>query len=102
MAAKKPADGPVVVAVRRDLKAMPDDVAKSALAASALALAAEIDEASNSATSKSMCAKALHDALDRLREIAPPKQEETDLDRARKRRADRLARLAAPDAASSS
>jgi hypothetical protein len=69
---------------------MPEDLATSALAASALALAAEMDN-KNSATSKSMCAKALLDTLNRLRELAPPKRAKNDLDLQRERREARLA-----------
>jgi broad specificity phosphatase PhoE len=44
----------------------------SSHAATALALAAEIDSAGNSATSKSMCAKVLLETLAKLRELSPP------------------------------
>jgi hypothetical protein len=65
--------------VERDLAKIRErdpEVADSALAASAVALAREIEHPFNSATSKSMCAGKLHEALDRLRELAPPKQED--------------------------
>jgi hypothetical protein len=75
---------------------------KGPLAETALALARELDDDGNSATSKSMCAKAMVDVLRELRTLAPPKVEDTDLERARKRRADRVARGAAAPAASSS
>lgn len=86
-------------AVRRDLEGM-GDLAHGALAASALALAAEMDDPENSATSKSMCARALHDALEQLRELAPPKRETDDVDdleakRAKRRDAARVAGAAA-------
>lgn len=61
----------VVEAVARDLERLGGDVADSALAATALALAAEIDGA-NSATSKSMCARELRETMALLREQAPP------------------------------
>jgi hypothetical protein len=80
----------VVDAVHRDLARMPEDLATSALAASALALAGEMDNR-NSATSKSMCAKALLDTLNRLRELSPPVRVEDDLDRQRAKREARLA-----------
>lgn len=83
----------VAEAVRRDLQALSrrdELLASSALAASALALAGEMD-ADNSATSKSMCARALQDVLDRLRELAPPVEEGDDLDDLSARRAARLA-----------
>jgi hypothetical protein len=56
----------------------------------------------NSATSKSMCAKALVDVMRELRALAPPKPEEDEVERARKRRADRLAGQSAAGSASSS
>jgi hypothetical protein len=80
----------VVAAVRRDLARLPEDLASGALAASALALASEMDDR-NSATSKSMCAKALLDTLNRLRELAPPERVANDLTRQRALREARLA-----------
>lgn len=68
------ADGEVTKAVKRDLaeiRRSDKKLAESGLAASALALARELDNDDNSATSKSMCARALREALDRLRELAP-------------------------------
>lgn len=59
-------------AVLRDVEELGELPAGSgALVASALALARELD-VRNSATSKSMCARALREAMDRLRELAPP------------------------------
>lgn len=55
-------------------------LADSALAATALALAEEMD-GDNSATSKSMCARALMDALEQLRALAPPRKESDGIDR---------------------
>jgi hypothetical protein len=92
---------PVVLAVSRELEQMGGDVAESALAATALSLAEQLD-GPNSATSKSMCAKALVDVLRELRALAPAKPEEDEVERARKRRADRLARQSAAGAAPSS
>jgi len=95
MPAKK--DGPVVAAVKKDLagiRRVDKDLAESGLAASALVLAAELDDRSNSATSKSMCAKALREAMDRLRELAPPTAQTTKIDDIRSRRAARLGRAA--------
>lgn len=63
----------VVAAVERDLAeigAVDAALAESALAATALALARELDSA-GSATSKSMCANALRDTLAALRERMP-------------------------------
>lgn len=82
----------VVEATERDVARLPSALRDSALAASALALAAELDSAGNSATSKSMCAKALLETLDRLRELTPPQEENDQLDQLAERRARRLAR----------
>ena len=86
--------GSVADAVARDLAAISGrapDVARSALAATAEALAKELDDPENSATSKSMCAGQLRDTLDRLRELVPPVEEGDDLDDLSARRARRLA-----------
>jgi hypothetical protein len=79
----------VVDAVQRDLERLGGDLADSALAASALTLARELDKSGNSATSKSMCAKALMETMDRLRQLAPPKEVRdgvSDIAAARERR----------------
>ena len=73
------------------------DVADSALAALALALASEMD-GDSSATSKSMCAKALMEALAALRALAPPVQEADPIDDIATQRKKRRA-AAAGDAA---
>lgn len=82
----------VVGSVRRDLaeiaKRSPE-LASSGFAATALALAREMDK-DNSATSKSMCAKALVEALSLLRELSPPEQKRDGLDDLAARRAKRL------------
>lgn len=75
-------DPSVVAAVARDLAALArrDRVlAESALAASAIVLAREMDD-ENSATSKSMCARALLDTMNRLWELAPPALTEDGVD----------------------
>lgn len=82
--------GPVESAVERDLGALPEGLAGSALAATALALAREID-GDNSATSKSMCANSLTAALERLRALAPPEREADGVDEIARRRAARRA-----------
>jgi hypothetical protein len=71
-----------------DLKAFGE---KSGLAAAALALAREIDDPENSATSKSMCAKALQDILSQLRALAPQKRERDRLDELAEKRTRRRA-----------
>lgn len=65
-------------------------LAASGLAASAMALAREMDSSENSATSKSMCAGRLLDTLDRLRELAPREREKDALDDLAARRAKRV------------
>lgn len=72
----------------RDLKAIAKrspDLAESALAATALALAQEID-GDNSATSKSMCARALTDVLQQLRDIVPPEEKKDAIDELKAKR----------------
>ena len=98
-ARKRPIVDPKVVdAVRRDIAEIAKRdkaLAQSGLAASALALDRELDDAGNSATSKSMCARALSETLDRLRELAPEPVEGDKLDELRARRASRSGRSAA-------
>ena len=84
----------VSAAVERDLVLFEErleGVSDSSLAAAALALAAELDDEGNSATSKSMCARELREHMDRLRALLPPEQEEDD----------ELAKLRARDSAAS-
>ena len=84
----------VVEGVRRDLASITAPapaLAESALAMAALALAAEIDNPGNSATSKSMCAKELRDILTALRALAPAKHEQDGVDDLSQRRSARLA-----------
>jgi hypothetical protein len=64
----------VETAAQRDIDLLGPKAAESALAATALALARELD-GENSATSKSMCAKALIDTMRELRSVAPPRME---------------------------
>jgi hypothetical protein len=93
-AARKPKTFKVVDAVQRDLAAiakLDKGLARSGLAASALALAKELDNPENSATSKSMCARALTEQLDHLRELAPDEEKGDKLDDLSARRAARLA-----------
>ena len=70
----------VVAAVERELERLPRDLADSALAASALVMARELDSSGNSATSKSMCQARLQDVMDRLYELRPPSEELDQLD----------------------
>lgn len=65
----------VIDAVVQELAAIrkeKPEVADSAIAATALRMAYELDNPYTSATAKSMCAKALHQAMDHLTEEAPP------------------------------
>jgi len=90
-----PARITVVASVKRDLAALGDrGLAVSGLAAVALELAAQMDDKTNSATSKSMCARALSEVLAQLRGLAPVEVEDDRLDDLASRRADR--RAAAP------
>lgn len=75
--------GDVEAAVKRDIAAiakLDKSLAQSGIAAAALALARELDVPKNSATSKSMCARALAEQLDRLRALAPPATEADGID----------------------
>lgn len=95
----------MVEAVRAELEELAGrdaNLASGALAHLALAMAREIDSERNSATSKSMCASRLLEALEQLRVLAPePKEEEDELERRRRERAERLARQAAAGSAAS-
>jgi hypothetical protein len=84
----------VVEAVDRDLERMGGDLADTALAAMARVLAAELDNGGTSATAKSMCAARLQEAMDRLRELAPPRKENDVIDEVGSRRAERRAKAA--------
>jgi hypothetical protein len=64
-------------------------LATSALAGAASALALEIENPYNSATSKAMCSGQLRETLDRLRELAPPEEERDGVDDLTTRRAAR-------------
>ena len=77
LAVPRPNPGRVLAGVESELAHLDERLARSGLAASALALAHELD-IPNSATSKANCARALREALDRLRELAPPESPEDD------------------------
>ena len=90
-----PATGDLSVynSVRADLDKLREvapELANSALAATMLALAREMDD-ENSATSKSMCAKALLDIDTRLRMLSPSATQEDEVDELTARRSARLA-----------
>jgi hypothetical protein len=63
--------------------------ASGALAATALAMASEID-GHTSATSKSMCAKVLVDVMERIRAAAPPAEVKDPVDELKQRRQRRV------------
>ena len=68
------------------------DVAESALAATAVRMALELEHPFNSATSKAQCAKELRRTMDRLLELAPPGEDgEGALDELKRRLAKRRA-----------
>jgi hypothetical protein len=73
-------------AVERELNALG---AADSLAATALAMASEID-GQTSATSKSMCAKVLVDVMERVRAAAPPAETKDPVDELRQRRQRRV------------
>jgi hypothetical protein len=91
---RKPAAGAVLLGVNRELaalKKLDKDLAIGALAATAKALAREIDDPDNSPTSKATCARALADTLTALRDMAPKNRAQDGVDELRDRRAARRA-----------
>lgn len=79
----------VVAAAERDIESIrrrDTALAESVLSASMLSLAYEMQDPFNSATSKSMCAKALMEAREQLLALAPPVERKDDLDELRTRR----------------
>lgn len=93
--------GRVFDATERELSRLPADIADSALAASALELADQLDSRVNSATSKSMCAKAHLDLMNRIRELAPPVEQKGPIDEIKERRERRRRRAAGENSGSS-
>lgn len=81
----------VRAAVERDLKGLPDDLARSGLAVSALALARRLDDPKTSAAAAAAVQGRLADALVRLRSMVPPEVKGDGIDQLAERRADRLA-----------
>jgi hypothetical protein len=87
----------VAAAVERDLVEIARrdaGLSESALAMSALRLAREMDASANSATSKSMCAKALQEAMRELRDLAPAERKKDGIDQLAQKRKARRARVA--------
>ncbi len=87
----------VADAVRRDLEALGWDTLPGleSLVETLVVLAGELDRPGNSATSRSMCARAFLEGWDRLRALAPADDEGDRLDELAGRRAVRLAGIAA-------
>jgi len=61
-------------------------MARSALAASALALARSIDDSATSPTARAACARALVVTMRELRRLVPPREEVDELDELTARR----------------
>lgn len=83
-----------IEAVERDLAGIRErdaDVADSATAAAAMRMAIELEHPYNSATSKSMCAKAMIEAMRELRDLVPPVEKKGELHAIKDARAARLA-----------
>jgi hypothetical protein len=83
----------VVAALDRDLvdiRRRAPELADGILVATLYAMARELDDPINSATSKSMCAKALLDGLERLHALLPVEEENDALDDLARRRAARM------------
>lgn len=86
----------VTEAVTRDLEKLAvrdPELATSGLAANALQLAREMDSKS-SATSKSMCARALNETMEKLRELAPEEPKRDGIDELTRKREARRTRVA--------
>jgi len=81
-----PAASGVTDGVERDLDGTE---APPGLAATALALAREIDNPGNSATSKAQCAKALNETMERIRAHEPAEPGQDGLDEIAKKREQR-------------
>jgi hypothetical protein len=77
----------VVTGVRADLRDLPGELAKSGLAASAMALARELDSPDTSATAKAACSRSLVQVMRELRAQAPAGEEVDVVDELRARRA---------------
>lgn len=89
----------VLEAVDRDLAFFAKrekGIESGTLAATARALASELDDPSNSATSKSMCARALVEILDQIKALLPPEKEGDALDELKSKRDRRISGRSAP------
>lgn len=90
-ASRKSRAGAVECAIKAELLTLPSDLAGSALAASAVVMAQGLDNPAASLTSKSMAQNRLQEAMDRLRELAPPDEKKGALHDIKSGRALRLA-----------
>ena len=90
---KLPSAHGVTDGVEHDLASI-DHVDLASLAATAIALAREIDSPGNSATSKAQCAKALNETMERIQAHAPAENTD-DLDEIAAKRKERRAGAAA-------
>jgi hypothetical protein len=86
MAARKVKPPTAVQGVERDLKALPAHLARSGLAAAALALARDLDADETSATARAACARSLVQVQRELRALAPAQEEVDALDELKARR----------------
>ena len=75
-----------VQGVEADLAELTSPMARSALAASALALARSIDDSATSPTARAACARALVVTRRELRRLVPPREEVDELDELTARR----------------
>lgn len=92
---RPPPAASVAAAVKRDLAAIgkrEKPLASSGLAASALSLARSMDDPKTSPTARAACARALREALDRLREQAPPPVSRDGVDALQRRARSKLKR----------
>lgn len=85
--------GPIETAARRDLRALPDDYARSAIGASYMLLARRLDFGV-SARDAATLTRELRMALLALYELAPPTRENDPMDDLRARREKRMKELA--------
>jgi hypothetical protein len=86
VASRKAKQPTAVEGVEGDLKLLPAHLACSGLAASALALARELDSADTSATARAACSRSLVQVQRELRALAPAPEEVDVLDELKSRR----------------
>jgi hypothetical protein len=87
-----PTPGPVALAAQQDLDRLAVEGAQlpsAALAATALCMAAQLDDPRTSATSKSMCAARLVECLETIASLTPERTSDDSIDDLATRRAAR-------------